>query len=53
MPLDIAATMRILIKAQEEHHQLNVAMLQSLTDLQRKMDSRHGTTKPKGSKSSA
>ena len=27
-------------------------MLQSLTDLQRKMDSGHGTSKPEGSKSS-
>ena len=35
---DVAATMRILIKAQEEQHQLNAAMLQSLTDLQRKID---------------
>ena len=35
---DVAATMRSLIKAQEEQHQLNAAMLQSLTDLQRKMD---------------
>ena len=34
----IAATMRILIKAQEEQHKLNAAMLQSLTDLQRKID---------------
>ena len=32
-PLDVAATMRSLIKAQEEQHQLNVVMLQSLTDL--------------------
>ena len=49
---DIAATMRSLIKAQEEQHQLNAAMLLRLTDLQRKMDSRHGTVKPEGSKSS-
>ena len=35
---DVAATMRSLIKAQEEQHQLNAAMLQSLTDLQRKID---------------
>ena len=34
---DIAATMRILIKAQEEQHQLNSSMLQSLTDIQRWM----------------
>ena len=44
--------MRSLIKAQEEKHHLNAAMLQSLTDLQRMMDSRHGTAKPEGSKSS-
>ena len=30
---DVAATMRSLIKAQEEQHQLNVVMLQSLTYL--------------------
>ena len=36
-PSDVAATMRILIKAQEDKHQLNAAMLQSLTNLQRKM----------------
>ena len=35
---DVAATMRSLIKAQEEQHQLNVAKLQSLTDLQRNID---------------
>ena len=39
-PLDVAATMRSLIKAQEEQHQLNASMLQSLADLQRKIDSR-------------
>ena len=39
MPPDIAATMRSLIKSQEEKNQLNVAMLQSLTDLQRNIDS--------------
>ena len=32
-PLDIASTMRSLIKAQEEQHQLNATMLQILTDL--------------------
>ena len=37
-PPDIAATMRSLIKSQEEQHELNVAMLQSLTELQRKID---------------
>ena len=44
--------MRSLIKAQEEQHQLNAAMLQSLTDLQRKIDSGPGTARPEGSKSS-
>ena len=38
-PSNVAATMRILIKAQEEQQQLIVAMLQSLTDLQRKIES--------------
>ena len=38
-PLDVVATMRSLIKSQEEQHQLNATMLQSLTDLQRKIDS--------------
>ena len=33
-PPDIVATMRILIKAQEEKPQLNAAMLQILTDIQ-------------------
>ena len=42
---DVATTMRSLIKAQEEQHQLNVSMLQSLTDLQRNIDSRRGTVK--------
>ena len=32
-PSYFAATMRSLIKVQEEQHQLNVAMLQSLIDL--------------------
>ena len=50
--LDIASTMRRLIKSQEEQNQLNAAMLQSLTDLQRKIDSGQGTIKPEGSKSS-
>ena len=35
----VVATMRSLIKAKEEQHQLNAAMLQSLIDLQRKIDS--------------
>ena len=34
-PSDVAATMRSLIRAQEEQHQLNAVMLQSLTNLQR------------------
>ena len=32
-PSNVVATMRIFIKSQEEQHQLNAAMLQSLTDL--------------------
>ena len=36
---EVAATMRSLVKAQEEQHQLNAAILQSLTDLQKKIDS--------------
>ena len=39
-PFEVAATMRSLVKSQEEKHQLNASMLQSLTDLQRKIDSR-------------
>ena len=35
---DVASTMRSLIKAQEEQHQLNATMLQSLTDLHKKID---------------
>ena len=46
-PSDVAATMRSLVKAQEEQHQLNAAILQSLTDLQKNIDSRR-----EGSKSS-
>ena len=49
---DVLATMISLIKAQEEQYQLNAAMLQSLTDLQRKIDSGRGTARPEGSKSS-
>ena len=49
---DVAATMRSLIKAQEEKHHLNAAMLQSLTDLQTKIESGQGTTKSQGNKSS-
>ena len=37
---EVASTMRSLVKAQEEQHQLNASMLQSLTDLQRNIDSR-------------
>ena len=44
--------MRSLIKAQEEQHQLNAAMLQSLTALQRKIESGQGTVIPEGNKSS-
>ena len=44
--------MRSLIKSQDEQHQLNAAMLQSLIDLQRKIDSGQGTTRTEGSKSS-
>ena len=51
-PSEVAATMRILIKAQEEQHQLNAAMLQSLVDLYKKKDSRQGTSRLEGSKSS-
>ena len=50
-PSDWSATMRSLIKSQEEKHQLNAAMLQSLIDLQRKIDFGRGTTRPEGSKS--
>ena len=59
-PSDFAATMRSprvemqsyraanekLVKAQEDQNQLNAAMLQSLTSLQRKMDSGHRTVNP-------
>ena len=38
-PSEVVATIRSFIKSQEEQHQLNDAMLQSLTDLQRKIDS--------------
>ena len=36
---DVAATMKRLIKAREEKHKINAAMLQSLIDLQRRIDS--------------
>ena len=51
-PSEVAATMRSLIKSQEEQHQLKVTILESLTDLQRKIDSGRGTSRPEGSKSS-
>jgi len=51
-PPDVAATMRSLIKAQEEQHQLNASILESLIDLQKNIDSGRGTSRPKGSKSS-
>ena len=51
-PSEVAATMRSLIKTQEEQHQLNAAMLQSLTDLQKKIDSGRGASRLEGSKSS-
>ena len=35
-PSEVAATMRSLVKSQEEQNQLNAAILQSLTDLQKK-----------------
>ena len=52
MSSDIAATMRILIKAQEEQHQLNYTIMQSLTDIQQRMSSGRCPTNPEGSKSS-
>ena len=36
-PSEVATTMRSLVKAQEEQHQLNATILQSLTDLQKKI----------------
>ena len=51
-PSDVVATMRSLIKSQEEQHQLNAAILESLTDLQKKIDSGQSTIRPEGSKSS-
>ena len=35
-PSKVAATMRSLVKAQEEQHQLNAAILEILIDLQKK-----------------
>ena len=65
-PPNFAATMRILrvemksykldnerlVRAQEEQNQLNAAVLQSLTDIQRRMNSGDQIVRPKGSKSS-
>ena len=39
-----------LVEAQEEKNQLNAAMLQSSTDIQRKMNCEDRTEKPEGSK---
>ena len=50
-PSEVAATMRILVKSQEEQHQLNDAILQSLTNLHKKIDSGRGTSRLEGSKS--
>ena len=46
-PSDVTATMRSFVKSQEEQHQLNAAILQSLTELQKKIDSRRGTSSQK------
>ena len=43
--------MRSLVKAQEEQHQLNATILESLIDLQKKIDSVRGTSRLEGSKS--
>ena len=42
-----------LVKALEEQNQLNAAMLQSLIDIQRRINSEHRTTNPEGSRSGA
>ena len=52
-PSEVAATMRSLVKSQEEQHQSNAAILESLIDLQKKIDSGRSTTRPERSKSSA
>ena len=66
-PPDFAATMRSLrvemqshradnerlVKVLEDQNQLNVAMLQSLIDIQRQMNSGDQTTRPEGSKRTA
>ena len=51
-PSDVVATMRSLIKSQEEQQQLNAAILESLTDLQKKIDSGRGTSRLEGNKRS-
>ena len=66
-PPDFATTMRSLrvemksyrvdnerlAKAQEEQNGLNAAMMQILTDIQRRMNSGDWTVRPEGSKSTA
>ena len=42
-----------LVKAEEEQNQLNVAMLQSFTYIQRKMNFEDQTKNPEGSKNTA
>ena len=42
-----------LVKAQEEQNQLNAAMLQSLTNIQKRMKFGDRTVRPEGSKSTA
>ena len=42
-----------LVKAQEEQNQLNAAMLQSLTDIQRQMNFWDQTLRPEGNKRTA
>ena len=44
---------KILVKALEEKNQLNAAMLQNLTDIQKRMNSGDQTVRPEGSKSTA
>ena len=39
IPFEVTATMRSLVKSQEKQHQLNDSILESLTDLQKKIDS--------------
>ena len=43
---DVTATMRSLVESQEEQHRLNAAILQSLIDLQKKIDSGWATSRP-------